>query len=162
MISQRPAEAASRAEAGHWEGDLIMGRDNRSAIGTLVDRASRFTILVHLPGRRHAAETVTDALMAAMESLPAELRRSLTWDQGKEMALHADDRAGARNAGVLLRAARAMAAADEREYKWAAASVLPQGQRLESARPRAGWPGSPRNSTTGRARPSAGTPQQPA
>jgi transposase, IS30 family len=88
MISQRPPAAADRSEAGHWEGDLITGASNRSAIGTLVDRASRFTILVHLPGRRHTAETVRDALVAAMAVLPPQLRRSLTWDQGKEMALH--------------------------------------------------------------------------
>jgi IS30 family transposase len=88
MISQRPPAAAGRSEAGHWEGDLITGASNRSAIGTLVDRASRFTILVHLPGQRHDAETVRDALVAAMAILPAQLRRSLTWDQGKEMALH--------------------------------------------------------------------------
>ena len=87
MLDQRPAEAAGREEPGHWEGDLITGASNRSAIGTLVDRASRFTILVHLPGR-HTAEAVRDALVAAMSSLPPELRRSLTWDQGKEMALH--------------------------------------------------------------------------
>jgi transposase, IS30 family len=88
MISQRPAAAACRSEAGHWEGDLITGASNRSAIGTVVDRASRFTILVHLPGRRHTAEVVRDALVAALMPLPAQLRRSLTWDQGKEMALH--------------------------------------------------------------------------
>ena len=90
MIDQRPAEAAARTRPGHWEGDLITGAANRSAIGTLVDRASRFTILVHLPGRRHTAEAVRDALVQAMELLPAELRRSLTWDQGKELALHAE------------------------------------------------------------------------
>jgi IS30 family transposase len=90
MIGQRPAEAACRTVAGHWEGDLITGAGNRSAIGTLVDRASRFTILLHLPGRRHTAEAVRDALMHAMAQLPAQLRRSLTWDQGKEMALHAE------------------------------------------------------------------------
>jgi IS30 family transposase len=88
MISQRPAAAAGRRQAGHWEGDLITGASNRSAIGTLVDRASRFTILLHLPGRRHTAEVVRDALVAALAALPAQLRRSLTWDQGKEMALH--------------------------------------------------------------------------
>jgi len=87
MIGQRPAGAAARSEPGHWEGDLITGASNRSAIGTLVDRASRFTILLHLPGR-HTAEAVRDALIAAMSSLPPQLRRSLTWDQGKEMALH--------------------------------------------------------------------------
>jgi transposase, IS30 family len=88
-ISQRPAEAAGRSVAGHWEGDLIIGAGNRSAIGTLVDRASRFTILLHVPGPRYTAEAVADSLVAALEQLPARLRRSLTWDQGSEMALHA-------------------------------------------------------------------------
>jgi IS30 family transposase len=87
MLDQRPAAAVGRKESGHWEGDLITGASNRSAIGTLVDRASRYTILLHLPGQ-HTAEAVRDALVAAMSSLPPELRRSLTWDQGKEMALH--------------------------------------------------------------------------
>ena len=89
MIDQRPAEAAGRTQPGHWEGDLITGASNRSAIGTLVDRASRYTILVHLPGR-HTAEAVRDALITALSSLPQQLRRSLAWDQGKEMALHAE------------------------------------------------------------------------
>ncbi len=89
MLDQRPAEAADRSECGHWEGDLITGASNRSAIGTLVDRASRFTLLHHLPGR-HTAEAVRDALIAALPALPPQLRRSLTWDQGKEMALHAE------------------------------------------------------------------------
>lgn len=87
MLGQRPAEATDRSERGHWEGDLITGASNRSAIGTLVDRASRFTILLHLPGR-HTAEAVRDALIAVLSSLPPQMRRSLTWDQGKEMALH--------------------------------------------------------------------------
>jgi IS30 family transposase len=90
MIDQRPAEAQDRAVAGHWEGDLITGAANRSAIGTLVERTSRFTILLHLPNGRHTAEDVRDALVAAMAQLPGRLRRSLTWDQGSEMALHAD------------------------------------------------------------------------
>ena len=87
MIDQRRAMAGGRRELGHWEGDLITGASNRSAIGTLVDRASRFTVLLHLPGR-HTAEAVRDALIAAFCQIPPELRRSLTWDQGKEMALH--------------------------------------------------------------------------
>jgi transposase, IS30 family len=89
MIGQRPAEAADRTVPGHWEGDLITGTGNRPAIGTLAGRASRFTILVHLPGRRHTADAVRDALVQAMARLPTQLRRSLTRDQGKEMALHA-------------------------------------------------------------------------
>jgi IS30 family transposase len=88
-ISQRPAEAAGRSVAGHWEGDLIIGAGNRPAIGTLAGRASRFTILLHVPGPRYTARAVADSLVAALAQLPAPLRRSLTWDQGKEMAFHA-------------------------------------------------------------------------
>jgi IS30 family transposase len=90
MIDQRPAEADDRATPGHWEGDLIIGELTRSAIGTLVERSSRFTILLHLPAGRHSAEAVRDALVDAMSAVPAHLRRSLTWDQGKEMAMHTD------------------------------------------------------------------------
>jgi IS30 family transposase len=71
MIDQRPAEADDRATPGHWEGDLITGEQNRSAIGTLVERSSHFTILLYLPGGRHTAEAVRDALIAAMSVLPA-------------------------------------------------------------------------------------------
>jgi IS30 family transposase len=86
---QPPAEAEDRTVPGHWEGDLITGEQNRSAIGTLVERHSRFTVLLHLPGR-HTAEAVRDAITAAFAPLPPELRRSLTWDQGSELALHAE------------------------------------------------------------------------
>jgi IS30 family transposase len=89
MISQRPAEAEDRAVPGHWEGDLILGKDNASAIGTLVERATRFVMLLHLPGR-HGAEEVRDAMITAMQGLPSALRRSLTWDQGNEMARHTE------------------------------------------------------------------------
>ena len=82
MIEQRPAEADDRSMPGHWEGDLITGTLNRSAIGTLVERSSRSLMLLHLPGR-HTAEAVRDAVIAAFSTLPAHLRRSLTWDQGK-------------------------------------------------------------------------------
>jgi IS30 family transposase len=104
MISERPAEAVDRAVPGHWEGDLILGLDS-SAIGTLVERTTRFTVLLHLPrmaehgvGARikngpalagHGAEAVRDAISATITSLPEQLRQSLTWDQGAEMAQHA-------------------------------------------------------------------------
>jgi len=88
MISERPAEVADRAVPGHWEGDLILGKDNASAIATLVERSTRYVILAYLPGGAHDAVTVRDALIKAMATLPTHLRGSLTWDQGAEMALH--------------------------------------------------------------------------
>jgi transposase, IS30 family len=89
MISERPAEAADRAVPGHWEGDLIIGKGCKSAVGTLVERSTRFVLLLHLPHGR-GPHLVEQAMRQAITALPAELARTITWDQGKEMAYHAD------------------------------------------------------------------------
>jgi len=87
-IADRPVEAADRAIPGHWEGDLILGSTaSGSAIGTLVERTTGFVVLLHLPEDRTAA-TLAEAMSAKVPEIPEVLRRSLTWDQGKEMALH--------------------------------------------------------------------------
>lgn len=104
LISERPAEVADRAVPGHWEGDLLIGLE-RSAIGTLVERSTRFTMLIHLPRQEgygvvprtkngpplagYGAITMKNALAATMTTLPEHLRRSLTWDRGKELSEHA-------------------------------------------------------------------------
>ncbi|WP_427868901.1 IS30 family transposase [Leucobacter luti] len=88
MISERPAEVEDRAVPGHWEGDLILGKDGRSQIGTLVERSTRFVILLHLPKRRDAV-TVANEMIRQMGHLPDHLRLSVTWDQGKELSDHA-------------------------------------------------------------------------
>ncbi len=104
LISERPAEAEDRAVPGQWEGDLILGL-NRSAIGTLVERTTRFTMLLHLPREEgyglappvkngpalsgYGAQSVREAIESTITTLPEQLRRSITWDRGKEMAQHA-------------------------------------------------------------------------
>jgi IS30 family transposase len=88
MIGDRPDEAGDRSVPGAWEGDLIMGTQNRSAIATLVERSTRYLLLVHMPGVNRA-EDLRDGLIKAFNQLPPALRTSLTWDQGSEMAKHA-------------------------------------------------------------------------
>ena len=89
MISDRPPEVEDRAVPGHWEGDLIIGQGHHSAVGTLVERTSRFVLLLHLPDGREAIK-VNEAMKAAIGDLPAELVRTITWDQGREMCSHLD------------------------------------------------------------------------
>ena len=89
MISDRPAEVEDRAVPGHWEGDLILGAGGRSAVGTLVERTTRLTLLLHLPNGRTGVD-VEKAMRRAVKSLPRELSRSITWDQGVEMCRHLD------------------------------------------------------------------------
>ena len=144
MISERPAEAEDRAVPGHWEGDLIIGL-NRSAIGTLVERTTRFTMLLHLPRMDgygveprvqngpalagYGAEAVKDAIAATITTLPEHLRRSLTWDRGKELAQHAQLRIDTGLPGLLRRPAQPLAAGHEREHERTPAPVLPEGHR---------------------------------
>jgi len=86
-ISAGPAEADDRAVPGHWEGDLVFGK-GISPVATLVERSTRFVLLIHLPGRRHTAQVFHAAIVPTLNTLPIELKRSLTWDNGKEMAMH--------------------------------------------------------------------------
>jgi IS30 family transposase len=88
MIADRPPEVEDRLQAGHWEGDCIMGAGNQSAIGTLVERRTRYLILIGVFHGKPSAEAMCDAIIATLQALPARLRRTLTWDQGKELALH--------------------------------------------------------------------------
>ena len=89
MICERPAEVEDRCVPGHWEGDLIIGANNASAVGTLVERSTRYVLLLHLPNG-HGAEEVERAMRKAIATLLSELTRTITWDQGKEMARHVD------------------------------------------------------------------------
>ena len=123
MISERPPEVSDRAVPGHWEGDLLMGTRD-SAIATLVERQTRYCQLVALPEGTNA-EPVCEALKASITTLPAQLRRSLTWDQGKEMAEHRRFSVETGVEVLLLRSPKPVAARFEREHQRPPAPVLP-------------------------------------
>jgi transposase, IS30 family len=172
LISQRPAEAADRAVPGHWEGDLIVGLDS-SAIGTLVERATRFTMLLHLPRMAghgqprvhngpalagHGAQAVRDAIAATITTLPEQLRRSLTWDQGAEMAQHARLRIDTGLQVFFCDPHRAPGSAAPTKTPTACcASTSPKAPTSASTAPTTS-PLSPPPSTADLARPSAGEP----
>ncbi len=172
MISERPAEAEDRAIPGHWEGDLILGAD-RTAIGTLVERSTRFTMLLHLPpmpghgGSRvkhgpplagRGAEAVRDAITKQITTLPEQLRRSLTWDQGAEMSQHAQLKIAT---GLHIYFCDPQAhgnAARTRTPTACSANTSQEEQTLPDTPPKSSTP-SPPHSTADHARHSTGTHQ---
>ena len=133
MISERPAEVADRAVPGHWEGDLIFGR-KMTAIGTLVERHSRYVMLLKLPNG-HGAEAVRKAMTKRILTLPAQLRRSITWDQGKEMAEHVQFTVDTGVQVYFLRPQEPLAAREQREHQRPASSVLAEVRRSLSVHP---------------------------
>jgi hypothetical protein len=172
MISQRPAEVADRAVPGHWEGDLILGL-NSSAVGTLVERTTRFTMLLHLPRMDghgdqprahngpalagHGAAAVRDAIAASIATLPDQLRRSLTWDQGAEMAQHAQLRIDTGLQVYFCDRTAPGSAPPTRTPTACSASTSPRAPTSANT-PSATWTRSRPLSTADPARPSAGKP----
>ena len=141
MISERPPEVADRAVPGHWEGDLLMGTRD-TAIATLVERQTRYCQLVALPEGTNA-EPVCEALKQSIVTLPVQLRRSLTWDQGKEMAAAPTVQHRDRRRGLLLRSPQPVAARVQREHQRPPSPVLPERQeprRRDPGRARRGRP----------------------
>ena len=128
-ISERPAEAADRAVPGlHWEGDLILGAHCRSAIATLVERSTRYVMLLHLPDG-HDAVTVRDRLIPLIQTLPLHLRRSLTWDRGTELARHHDITLATDMAVYFRPPSLTLAARIEREHQRPTPPIFPEGQQ---------------------------------
>jgi transposase, IS30 family len=150
MNSDRPAEAADRAVPGHWEGDLIIGKDSASHIGTLVERASRYLLLVRLHADRDA-ETVRDALAATTATPPQQLERSLTWDRGREMPLARQFAATAAMPVYFCDPHSPWQRGSNENTYWPAPPVLPKGTDLSACTLSASMP-SPPSSTPGHAK----------
>ena len=134
LVDQRPTEVLQRRVVGDWEGDLIIGANLHSALGTLVERVRRYLVLVHLPDGYTAPQT-RDALTARLLELPLALRRTLTWDQGRELTLARTDRARHRHPDLLLSAALTLAATHQREHQRPAPPVLPETHQPRRAQP---------------------------
>ena len=155
-ISERPVEADDRAVPGFWEGDLIIGKGGKSQIATLVERTSRYVMLIRIPYDR-TTQRVAALLAQKMETLPDFLRNSVTWDQGKEMAgareLHDEDR----NRRLFLRSTRTLATRHQRKHQWPPAPILPQRNRPVGLHTSRNSTQSPTNSTTAHDRHSTGS-----
>ena len=132
-ISERPAEAADRAVLGHWEGDLILGSNCRSAIATLVQRSTRFVLLVHLPAG-HTAVAVRTVMIPTVSTLPERLRRSLAWDRGTELARHRHITV-ATGLDINFCDPHSLWQRGQREHERAAAPILPERHRPVGAQP---------------------------
>jgi IS30 family transposase len=134
-IGQRPAAAESRRQAGHWEGDLIVGAGQRSAIATLVERKTRFTLLVKLPGD-HSAQSVGDALIRAFASLPARLRRTLTWETRETKCSTTRESRTRQASGSTSPIRTHPGSGAPMKHQWPAPSVLSEGHRSIRLPPR--------------------------
>jgi IS30 family transposase len=129
LIPDRPLQTADRAVHGHWEGDPIIGKHGKSAIGTVAEGKTGYLILVHMAPGKNRVEAIHDGLIRKVVNLPDLLRRTLTWDQGIEMHRHKEVTIAAGSGHLLLRPALALAAAHEREHQRSAPPILPAGHR---------------------------------
>ena len=136
MIDQRPASAETKLEAGHWEGDLILGVGSASAMVTLRERRTQYGVIVNLP-HDHTAASVNAAVTGAFTAMPAHMKRTLTWDQGVEMGQAPRPDRRDRCPDLLRRTLQPVATRRERELQRPPPPVLPQGQQ-----PRQPLPGS--------------------
>ena len=134
LVDERPLEVKDRTVAGHWEGDLIIGACTRSAIATLVERTTRYTMLLHLGGDSRA-DALRDGLGETFSQLPPQLRRSLTWDQGSEMCHHHAVAVATGMPVYFCHAGCPWQRPTNREHQPAASRLLPEKQRPQDLHP---------------------------